>query len=44
MEFIQNLQTINNDDWMYDIVEYEIEVSIFFNRKLRISADLDIKN
>lgn len=45
MEFIQNLQTINNDDRMYDIVEHEIEVSIFFNRKLQeYRHNLDIKN
>ena len=45
MEFIQNLQTINNDDRMYDIVEHEIEVSIIFNRKLQeYRHNLDIKN
>lgn len=45
IEFIQELQIINNDDRINEITKHEIEVSKFFNRKLQeYRRNLDIKN
>ena len=45
IEFIQEIQIINNDDRINEIAEHEIEVSKFFNRKLQeYRHNLDIKN
>ena len=45
IEFIQNLQIINNDERMYEIAKHEIKVSNFFNGKLQeYRHNLDIKN
>lgn len=45
IEFIQEIQIINNDDRINEVAEHEIEVSKFFNRKLQeYRHNLDIKN
>lgn len=45
IEFIQELQIINNDDRINEITNHEIEVSKFFNKKLQeYRRNLDIKN